>query len=84
MECYTPGFRNSSKTFQALMTNVLWERACTQTHIKMISSVHIRDVLDRLRLANLTARVSKTQFAKEETKCLGFVVGNGTITPDID
>ena len=45
---------------------------------------HIRDVLERWRLANLTARVSKTQFAREETKHLGFVVGNGKIPPDLD
>ena len=24
------------------------------------------------------------QFAREETKCLGFVVGNGKIAPDLD
>ena len=35
---------------------------------------HIRDVLERLRLANLTTRASKTQFAREETEYLGFVV----------
>ena len=35
---------------------------------------HIRDVLERLRVANLTARASKTQLAREETKCLRFVV----------
>ena len=35
---------------------------------------HIRDVLERLRLANLTVRTSKTRFAREDTKCLGFVV----------
>ena len=45
---------------------------------------HIRDVLERLRVANLTARESKTQFAREETKCLGFAVGNGKIAPDLD
>ena len=44
----------------------------------------IRDVLERLRLANLMSRASKTQFAREETKCLGFVVGNGKIAPDLD
>ena len=45
---------------------------------------HIRDVLERLRLVIWTARASKTQFAREEAKCLGFVVGNGEITPDLD
>ena len=45
---------------------------------------HIRDVLKRMRLTNLTARASRTQFAKEKTKCLEFVVGNGEIAPDFD
>ena len=45
---------------------------------------HISDVLERLRLANLTARAPKTQFGREETKCIGFVVGNGEIAPDLD
>ena len=35
-------------------------------------------------MANLTARASKTQFAKEKTMCLGFVVGKGKIAPDLD
>ena len=35
-------------------------------------------------MASLTARASKTQFAREETRCLGFVVGNGKIAPDLD
>ena len=35
-------------------------------------------------MTNLTARASNTQFAREETKCLGFVVGNCKIAPDLD
>ena len=45
---------------------------------------YIPDVLERLRLANLTARACRTQFARKETKGLGFVVGNGKIDPDLD
>ena len=45
---------------------------------------HICDVLERLRLANLTPRASKTQLARKETKCLRFVMGNGKIAPDLD
>ena len=45
---------------------------------------HLRVVLERLRFANLTARAPKTQFAGGETKCLGFVVGNGNIALDLD
>ena len=36
---------------------------------------HIHDVLKRLRLAYLTASQSETQFAREESTCLEFVVG---------
>ena len=93
MERFTPGFENSSKTFQALMNKVLWGAgAYANTHQDDIFITsdswdehlgHNRDVLQRLRLANLTARASKTQFAREETKCLGFVVGNGKSVPDL-
>ena len=86
--------KNSSKTFQALMIKVLWGAGMyAKTHQDDIIITndsfderlsHIRDVLERLRVANLTAKASKTQFAREETKCLGFVVGNGKIAPDLD
>ena len=77
------------KTFQVLMNKVLWGAgAYANTHqddIIVISDSwdehlnHIRDVLERLRSANLTARESKIQFARDETTCLGFVMGKGTI-----
>ena len=44
--------------------------------------MHIRDVLQRLRDANLVANASKTQFAKAKTMVLGVIVGNGVIRPD--
>ena len=88
------GLKHSSKTFQALKNKVLWGAcAYTNTHQDDIIITsdsweahlsHIRDVLERLRLANLTARASKTQFAREETKCLGLVVGNCKIAPNPD
>ena len=77
--------KNSSKTFQALMNKMLLGAdlyASKHQDDFIITSdsfeehvSHIRDVLERLRLANLTARASKTQFAREDMKCLGFVVG---------
>ena len=87
------GLKNISKTFQALMNKVLLGAGvyanphqddiiitsyCFEEHLS-----HIRDILEMLRLANLTVRASKTQFAREETKCLEFVVGNGKIAPDL-
>ena len=44
--------------------------------------MHIRDVLQRLRDANLVANASKTQFARAETKVLGVIVENGVIRSD--
>ena len=77
------GLKNSSKTFQALMNNVLWGAgAYAYTHQDDIIITsdswdehlsHIRDVLERLRSTNLTTRASKMQFARTEMKCLGFV-----------
>ena len=71
------------------MNKVLWEAgvyANMHRHDIIITSdtwdehiSHIRDVLERMRLANLTARASTTRFAREEKKCVGFVVGNGKI-----
>ena len=67
MECYAPGFKNSAKTFQALMNRVLWGAgmyANTHQDDIIITSdsfeehvSHIHDVLERFRLANLTAKV---------------------------
>ena len=74
MERYAPGFNNGSKTFQTLMNKVLWEAGVyANTHqdgiIITIDSwdehlSHICDVLERLRLANLMARISKTKFTR--------------------
>ena len=76
--------KNGSKTFQALMNKVMWGAgvyANTHQDDTIITSdsfeehlSHIRDVLERLRVANLAARASKTQFAREEIKCLRFMV----------
>ena len=88
------GLKNTSKTFHGLINKVLWGAgvyANTHRDDNIITSdsfdehlSHNCDVLERLRLANLTARASKTQFAREETKYLGFVVVNGKIAPDLD
>ena len=93
MECYAQGLNTSSRTFKALM-KVLWGPGVYanshQDDIIITSDSfeehlsHIRDVLVRLRSANLTARALKMQFAREEIKYLGFVVRNGKIAPDLD
>ena len=63
------GLKNSSKTFEALMNKVLWGAGVyANTHHDDITITsdsfkehlsHICDFLERLRLANLTARASK-------------------------
>ena len=72
------GLKSSCKTFQALMNKVLWGAGVYanmhQDDIIITSDSfeehlsHIRDVLERMRLANLTARASKPHFAREEMK----------------
>ena len=54
-------------------------RAIRGMHIAHLS--HIRDILQRLRFANLTAKAYKRKFVRENTKCLEHVVGNGKIAP---
>jgi len=43
---------------------------------------HLRDVLERLKNADLTANVSKYVFAAMRIKILGHIVDNGRIIPD--
>ena len=93
MDCYAPAFKNSSKTFQALMNKMLWGAgmfANTHQDDIIITSdsfeenlSHIRDVLLRLRLTNFTASASKTKFAREETKCLGLALRTRKLAPDL-
>ena len=50
-----------------------------ESHLK-----HVRDILVRLRKANLTANVRKCLFATNEMTLFGFHVRDGQITPDQD
>ncbi|MFZ2538957.1 MAG: reverse transcriptase family protein, partial [Oscillospiraceae bacterium] len=82
----------SGKTFQRLMNLILEgaESYCL-SHVDDIvifsqtwedHMKHIRDVLQRLKDANLTANRSKSQFAKNKIKILGHVLEDGKILPD--
>ena len=94
MERHATWIKNSSKTFQALMNKVLWgAEAYANTHHDDIITTsdsweehlsHICDILKSPTWANLTARASKTQFAREETKYFGFLEGNHKIALDPD
>jgi len=44
--------------------------------------VHVREVLQRLREYNLTAKPTKCQFGMHECIYLGHVIGNGQVKPD--
>ena len=43
---------------------------------------HLRDVLERIRAAGLTANKAKCAFACKEMKLFGFIVSDGTIQCD--
>ena len=45
---------------------------------------HVRDILIRLRKANLTANIRKCLFATNELTLFGFHVRDGQITPEED
>jgi len=45
---------------------------------------HLRDVLERIRAAGLTANKAKCAFACKEMKLFGFIVSEGTIQCDPD
>ena len=46
--------------------------------------VHVRDVLERLRNAGLTANVKKCMFGSHKITILGFVIDNGQVCIDED
>ena len=85
------GLRNGPAVFQRLMDRVLHkDKDVAQVYINDIAVFsltweehcrHIKQVLDRLRLAGLTANVRKCQWGQTRCEFLGHVVGNGTVSP---
>ena len=45
---------------------------------------HLREVLQRLKDAGLTAKPKKCQFAMKQCSYLGHIVGNGVVQPELD
>ena len=43
---------------------------------------HLREVLGRLKAANLTVKMKKCQFGQREVHYLGHVIGDGRVRPD--
>ena len=45
---------------------------------------HLRNILERLRSAGLTAKLTKCQFGMAECRYLGHIVGSGVVRPEYD
>ena len=91
--CVLPnGAKNSSKCFQRLADKVLrGAEGFAAAHVDdfIIFShtwdqhlLHIREVLTRLREANLTVKIQKCQFGMKSIKILGHIITDGVIKPD--
>ena len=86
------GAKNSTKTFQRLVNRILHgAEEYAMSHVDDIAIfsqtwedhlAYIRDVLTRLRQANLVAKSSKCHFAQPRLKCLGFIIEDEKISPD--
>ena len=87
------GLCNAPATFQRLMNNVLehlrWEMALVYLDDVVIFSHtfddhlrHIELVLQRLRSANLKAKLQKCTFAQQKILYLGHVISATGIEPD--
>jgi len=86
------GLKAAPSTCQRLMDFVLrgtHKYAGTLTDDTMVCSktfeeylVHVRDILQRLRMAGLTANSKKCSIASNSTKILGNLVKDGLIYPN--
>ena len=45
--------------------------------------VHVQDILQRLKGAGLTMNPSKCSFAQSQVEYLGFVIGGGSVRPQV-
>jgi hypothetical protein len=86
------GLKNMPKTFQKLINKIL--RGChdfaeahlddiviySQTFVEHLE--HLREVLSRLKNANLTANTAKCKFLLKRMTILGHVIEDGTLRPD--
>jgi hypothetical protein len=86
------GLKNMPKTFQKLINKIL--RGChdfAEAHLDDIVIYsqtfaehleHLREVLSRLKNANLTANTAKCKFLLKRMTILGHVIEDGTLRPD--
>ena len=86
------GSNGAPATFQRLMDKVM-RRTETYVGVYMDDVVvysdrwedhvrHLREVLERLRVAGLTAKPSKCQLGMSHCYYLGYMVGGGVVKPD--
>lgn len=73
MDCVLQG---SEEFVAALLDDIIIFSQTWTEHLH-----HVREVLERLRKAGLTARPSKCHFGMEEVVYLGHVVGGGKVKP---
>ena len=89
------GLTNSPLSFQTLMSNVLrgldWKSVLVYVDDILIFSrtfeehlLHLGQVLDRLREANLTLHPSKCHFALKKLKFLGHILSQNGVQVDPD
>jgi hypothetical protein len=67
------------KSLYVYMDDVVCFSSSFEDHL-----THLRQLFMRLRLVNLTLKVSKCSFAKAEVTMLGFIVGRHGIKPQPD
>ena len=68
--------RGSEEFTAALLDDIIVFSETWEQHLQ-----HVREVLERLRKAGLTAKSSKCRFGMEEVEYLGHVVGGGRVKP---
>ncbi|XP_038133737.1 uncharacterized protein LOC119778540 [Cyprinodon tularosa] len=88
------GLHGAPATFQRLMDQVLSGLSaftCAYLDDFVVFSAtweehvhHLKEVLDRLRLAGLTINPAKCALARTEIQYLGYTIGGGTLKPQVD
>jgi hypothetical protein len=84
------GITNAAPTFQknmeAMLGGLVWKSVIVYTDDIIIYSntfqehkEHLREVLKRLRTANVVLKPEKCDLCQQEVEYLGHVVGNGVL-----
>lgn len=88
------GLHGAPATFQRLMDKVL--QGCEEFSAAYLDDVvifsatweehvqHLRTVLQKIKMAGLTLNVAKCDWARQETRYLGYQLGKGEVRPQMD